>query len=81
MTTELVKELRSIETEKKNEPNQMEYHPYKDETEMRLMIYNFEILLMVSTVILYKIYCPIKKWESGKVSFFFSLDLARVWIS
>ena len=79
MTTELVKELRSIGTEKK--PSQMEYHPYKDETEMRLMIYNFEILLMVSTVILYKIYCPIKKWESGKVSFFFSLDLARVWIS
>lgn len=65
MATELVKELRSIGTEK----NQMEYHPYKDETEMRLMIYNFEILLMVSTVILYKIYCPIKKWESGKVSF------------
>ena len=42
MASELVKELRSIGTEKKkHEP--MEYHPYKDETEMRLMIYNFKI--------------------------------------
>ena len=61
MATELVKELRSIGTEKKkHEP--MEYHPYKDETEMRLMIYNFEILVIQS-------YCTryIAQSKSGKV--------------
>ena len=34
--TELVKELRSIGTNKEETKNEkMEYHPYKDETEMR----------------------------------------------